>query len=127
MMMKLLKPFFVALVLVASVCTQAQETFTNPLLPAGADPWCMYKDGYYYYTHTTGRNITLWKTKSIANLKTAEKKVVFTPPAKVPYSKELWAPEIHYLQNKWYIYFAADSGKNIDHRMWVLENSSADP
>jgi GH43 family beta-xylosidase len=39
----------------------------------------------------------------------------------------LWAPEIHFLQGKWYIYFAADSGKNIDHRLWVLENSSADP
>ncbi|WP_235918586.1 glycoside hydrolase family 43 protein [Sediminibacterium soli] len=44
-----------------------------------------------------------------------------------PYSKELWAPEIHFLQNKWYIYFAADSGNNNDHRLWVLENASADP
>jgi GH43 family beta-xylosidase len=49
------------------------------LLPAGADPFSFYKDGFYYYTHTTGKNITLWKTNSIANLKTAEKKIVFTP------------------------------------------------
>lgn len=35
------------------------ETFTNPLLPSGADPWCVYKDGFYYYTHTTQDNITL--------------------------------------------------------------------
>jgi GH43 family beta-xylosidase len=105
----------------------SQETFTNPLLPAGADPFSFYKDGFYYYTHTTGKNITLWKTKTIAGLKTAEKKIVFTPPAKGPYSKELWAPEIHFLQNKWYIYFAADSGNNNQHRLWVLENSSADP
>ena len=125
--MKLLKPVFVLLLLIANLFAEAQQTFTNPLLPAGADPWCMYKNGYYYYTHTTGRNITLWKTNSIANLKSAEKKIVFTPPATGPYSKQLWAPEIHHLQNKWYIYFAADSGKNIDHRMWVLENSSADP
>lgn len=103
------------------------ETFTNPLLSAGADPFSFYKDGYYYYTHTTGKNITLWKTNSIANLKTAEKKVVFTPPAKGPYSKELWAPEIHFIQNKWYIYFAADSGSNNDHRLFVLENSSRNP
>jgi GH43 family beta-xylosidase len=106
---------------------QDGETFTNPLLPSGADPWCIYKDGYYYYTNTTGRNITLWKTKSIAALKTAEKKVLFTPPEKGPYSKEIWAPEIHFLRNKWYIYFAADSGNNVDHRLWVLENSSRDP
>jgi GH43 family beta-xylosidase len=102
-------------------------TFSNPLLPSGADPFSFYKDGFYYYTHTTGKNITLWKTESIAGLKTAEKKIVFTPPAKGPYSKELWAPEIHFLQNKWYIYFAADSGNNNQHRLWVLENSSLDP
>jgi GH43 family beta-xylosidase len=105
----------------------SQETFTNPLLPAGADPFSFYKDGYYYYTHTTGRNITLWKTTSIAKLLTAEKKIIFTPPPAGPYSKEIWAPEIHFLQGKWYIYFAADSGNNNQHRLWVLENSSADP
>lgn len=113
---------------IVSCCVLGQtETFSNPLLPAGADPFSFYKDGFYYYTHTTGKNITLWKTKSIAGLKTAEQKVVFTPPAKGPYSKELWAPEIHFLQNKWYIYFAADSGNNNDHRLFVLENASADP
>lgn len=112
----------------AAACqAQPGATFTNPLLPSGADPWCIYKDGYYYYTHTTGRNITLWKTKTISGLPTAEKKVVFRPPATGPYSKELWAPEIHFLQDKWYIYFAADSGNNVDHRLWVLENSSPDP
>ncbi len=105
----------------------AQDTFTNPLLPSGADPWCIYKNGWYYYTNTTGRNITIWKTKSIATLATAEKKVVWTPPGTGPYSKEIWAPEIHFLQGKWYVYFAADSGHNIDHRLWVLENTSADP
>ncbi len=103
------------------------EAFTNPLLPSGADPFSFYKDGYYYYTHTTGKNITLWKTASIADLKTAEKKIIFTPPAKGPYSKELWAPEIHFIQDKWYLYFAADSGNNNQHRLWVLENSSRDP
>ena len=106
---------------------QPAKTFTNPLLSSGADPWCIYKNGFYYYTNTTGKNITLWKTKSIAELKTAEIKVVFTPPEKGAFSKELWAPEIHFLQGKWYIYFAADSGRNVNHRLWVLENSSVDP
>ncbi|MBV9988256.1 MAG: glycoside hydrolase family 43 protein [Chitinophagaceae bacterium] len=111
----------------AGVTAQDAQTFSNPLLPAGADPWCVYHNGSYYYTHTTGRNITLWKTRSISGLRTAEKKIVFTPPATGPYSKELWAPEIHFLQNKWYIYFAADSGSNQFHRLWVLENDAADP
>lgn len=122
-----IKLVVVALFTITNGYTQQKETFSNPLLSAGADPWCIYKDGYYYYTNTTGHNITLWKTTSIANLKTAPSKAVFTPPSNGPYSKELWAPEIHFLQGKWYIYFAADSGRNDDHRLWVLENSSPDP
>ena len=113
--------------LIMPVQAQSVKTFTNPLFSAGADPWCMYKNGFYYYTHTTGNNITLWKTTTIAQLKTAKKKIVFTPPKSGPYSKEIWAPEIHFLKGKWYIYFAADSGNNADHRIWVLENSSPDP
>ena len=111
----------------ASTAQKAAKTFRNPLLAAGADPWCIYKDGYYYYTNTTGKNITVWKTTSIADLKNAPKKIVFTPPARGPYSKEIWAPEIHFLNDKWYIYFAADSGANPGHRLWVLENSARDP
>ena len=97
------------------------------MLPSGADPWVSYQDGYYYYTNTTGKNLTLWKTKNMGDLKDAEKKVVWTPPLKGPYSKEIWAPEIHYLQGKWYAYFAADSGNNFTHRIYVLENGSKDP
>ena len=57
----------------------------------------------------------------------APKKVVWTPPASGPYSHDIWAPEIHYLQGKWYIYFAADAGTNQTHRIWVVENSNSDP
>ncbi|GAB3909295.1 glycoside hydrolase family 43 protein [Larkinella knui] len=103
------------------------QMLSNPLLPSGADPWSIHKDGFYYYTHTTGRNLTLWKTRSLAELKTAEKKVVWTPPATGPYSKEIWAPELHFLGGKWYLIFAADDGHNRNHRLWVLENASADP
>ncbi|HUK26471.1 MAG TPA: glycoside hydrolase family 43 protein [Terriglobales bacterium] len=102
-------------------------TFTNPLLPTGPDPWVEHKDGVYYYMNTTGVNLTLWKTHSMPALKSAEKRVVWIPPASGPYSHEIWAPEIHFLEGKWYIYFAADAATNISHRIWVVENASADP
>jgi GH43 family beta-xylosidase len=102
-------------------------TFTNPLLPSGPDPWVTYKDGYYYYMNSTGDNLTLWKTRSVVDLKNATKKVVWTPPATGPYSHDLWAPEIHFLNGKWYIYFAADASTNQTHRLWVVENPSPDP
>ena len=101
--------------------------FTNPLLDSGPDPWVEYKDGFYYYMNTTGVNLTVWKTRNLADLKSAEKKVVWTPPSSGPYSHDIWAPEIHFLQGKWYIYFAADAENNHSHRIWAIENSSPDP
>lgn len=118
---------FIALLFLQTSVFAQQATFTNPLLPSGADPWSIYKDGYYYYTHTTQNNLTLWRTRSLADLGKAEKKVVWTPPATGPYSKELWAPELHFMDGKWYLLFAADDGRNRNHRLWVLENESANP
>jgi len=85
------------------------------------------KDGVYYYMNTTGSNLTIWKTRHLGALASAEKKVVWTPPSSGPYSHEIWAPELHFLNGKWYIYFAADAGTNQSHRVWVLENPSPDP
>ena len=119
--------FFVFVAGKSALAQTAGATFTNPLLPSGADPFSFYKDGFYYYTHTTGNRVDLWKTNNLADLKTAQRKTIFTPPPNTAYSKELWAPEIHFLQGKWYVYFAADDGRNDNHRMYVLENEAADP
>ncbi|WP_345267321.1 glycoside hydrolase family 43 protein [Nibrella viscosa] len=101
--------------------------FQNPLLLSGPDPWVILKDGWYYYTHTTGRNLQLFKTRAMSRLRQADSKVVWTPPATGPNSRNIWAPELHFVNGKWYLYYAADDGRNENHRMWVLENASADP
>ena len=97
------------------------QTFQNPLLDSGADPFSVYVDGYYYYTHTMGNRVVLWKTKNLANLREAESKTIWTPPQGSKYSKNVWAPEIHYINNTWYVYVAADNGTNENHRMYVLQ------
>ncbi|PKB15166.1 family 43 glycosylhydrolase [Flavobacterium sp. 5] len=105
----------------------AQQTFANPILDYGPDPYSTYYNGYYYYTHTMQNKLVLWKTKNLADLKNAEKKVIWTAPKNTDYSAEVWAPEFHFINNKWYVYFAADNGSNDTHRMYVLENDSKNP
>ncbi len=129
-----MKKLFISLLLtaIATANLVAQELYTNPLKPTGPDPWVAQQNGWYYYMNTIGRmegsdELKLWRTKDMAKLGEAESKTVFKPEAGLPYSKQLWAPEIHFLQNKWYIYFAADEGNNLHHRVWVLENTSLDP
>lgn len=117
----------ISILFAALVWAASAPTFTNPLLPAGPDPWVAQKDGWYYYMNTTGRNLVVWKTRDMTDLKDAQTKVVWNPPASGPYSKEIWAPEIHFVNGKWYIYFAADAGDNASHRVYAIENASADP
>ncbi len=103
-------------------------TFLNPIKSSGPDPWVVYKDGYYYYTQTTGINVTLWKTQDITDLKNAPSKIVWNAVPGTAYSDDVWAPEIHYINSKWYIYFTADSNRMDEtHRIYVLENPSPDP
>src|SRR5437868_2328293 len=76
------------------------NTFTNPLLSSGPDPWVVQKDGYYYYTHTLGNKIALWKTQKIEDLKNVVPVTVSTAAINTNYSSDVWAPELHYIDNK---------------------------
>lgn len=103
----------------------SQNTFTNPLIN-GADPWVYQKDGIYYYLHTMGNSVRLWKTDAMSKLVSAQAVTVFTPTGQAN-SRNVWAPEIFFLDNKWYIYYTAGNGEDRTQRTWVLENSNADP
>lgn len=114
------------------ICYSAfgQATFTNPLLPSGADPWVVYKDGYFYYTNTLGNKINLWKTRNLHEVREATPVTVWTPPSKGPNSKAIWAPELHSLDGKWYLYYTAtdvDNDGDASRYVFVLENDSPDP
>jgi len=102
----------------------------GPLLPSGPDPWVTQRDGVYYYTNTQGDRISLWKTTDVAWLADVVPVVVWRAPAQGPNSAAIWAPELHFLDGKWYLYYsAADKQHNDDaHRhVFVLENASPDP
>jgi len=102
--------------------------FYNVVAPNGADPWVIrHSDGWYYATVTTGVDVRIIRSSTLSGLGGGERKVVWTPPRDRPLSKDLWAPELHPIDGKWYVYFAADDGENANHRMYVLENPSPDP
>jgi GH43 family beta-xylosidase len=102
-------------------------TFKNPVRNSGPDPWVYKNNQEYFVTYTTGNNITLVRTEKMSDLNKSTPKVVWTPPLTGLNSAEIWAPEIHKINNVWYIYYAASDGNNINHRMWVLENKSENP
>lgn len=102
------------------------SSYTNPINTAGADPYVMlHTDGYYYFTRTLGNRLDIWKSRSLTGIDLGERKTVWTRPSNL---KDIWAPEIHHIDGKWYIYYTANTGCGDDCRgVYVLENSSADP
>lgn len=100
------------------------ETFDNVLVNYGADPFVTYQDGYYYYIRVKqDRSIWVSKAKEMNRIGQVEPKKVYEPSGDEP-TEELWAPEMHYLDGKWYIYYTAGAGAN--HRMYALESKTAD-
>lgn len=100
-------------------------TFTNPI-GVGADPWVVWHNGHYYWTLTdTDRGVAIWRSETLTSL--GKRRIVWRAPAKGPHSNEIWAPELHFLDGRWYIYVAASDGNNATHRMIVLESATDDP
>jgi len=105
--------------------------FDNPIAEQRADPW-VYKtdDGIYYLIATVPEydRIVIRKANSINHLKDAKEKEIWYKHEKGVMGHHIWAPELHKIDGKWYIYFAAGEAENIwNIRMWVLSNSSKDP
>lgn len=64
-MLKLLLNVTLAVVAWAQNNT-SPATFTNPVLDkAGADPWVIRHDGWYYMTYTTNDDITLLRSRAL--------------------------------------------------------------
>ncbi|MBV6647671.1 MAG: family 43 glycosylhydrolase, partial [Cyclobacteriaceae bacterium] len=105
----------------------ADSLFLNPIFTSGPDPWVFQTEEFYYLTFTTGNNVTLYRSTQMSDLSAASPRVIWTPPATGPNSQNIWAPEIHRVQDKWYVYYAADDGNNENHRMFVLENDNEIP
>ncbi len=106
------------------------QRFTNPLLPSGPDPWIVREGLNYYYLNTLGNRIAIRKTRDLGKLAEAAEVTVWRAPATGPNAQSIWAPELHRIDGKWYLYYtAAAAGHDDDaHRgIFVLENAAADP
>lgn len=107
------------------------EQVKNPLIEQRADPW-IYKhtDGYYYFTATVPEYdcIEIRRAETIQGLATAEPAVIWRKHDSGPMGSHIWAPEIHSIDGKWYIYFAAGGAEDVwAIRTYVLECADENP
>lgn len=72
--------------------------------------------------------LELRRARTIEGLATAEPKTIWRKHATGPMGAHVWAPEIHFIDGKWFIYFSAGAAEKIwNIRLYVLENASANP
>ncbi|MBN1887973.1 MAG: family 43 glycosylhydrolase [Thermoflexales bacterium] len=107
------------------------KKITNPLIQQRADPYIYrHTDGYYYFTATVPEydRLVLRKAATLPELGSASETVIWQKRSSGIMGAHIWAPELHHIDGKWYIYFAAGSTQDVwAIRIYVLENASADP
>lgn len=114
------------------------KNYPNPFIVERADPYIIKgSDGYYYFTasypalhdefHGYDR-IILRRSKTVEGLINAEEVAIWRAHEEGTMAKHIWAPEIHEIEGKWYIFFAAgDSDNKWNIRPYVLQCGGTDP
>lgn len=111
--------------------TNQELKYNEPWILQRADPYVYrHTDGTYYFTASIPAYdcIVLRSSRTLAGLADAKEVTVWTKHETGIMSEHIWAPELHYLDGKWYIYFAGSEKDDIwALRPYVLECADADP
>ena len=92
------------------------HSWPNPFIEQRADPYILFHEGYYYFIASVPEydRLALRRAGSLDGLRRADEVVVWRKPDTGPMSQLIWAPELHHIDGKWYIYFAATHTQALD-------------
>ena len=120
--------------------TGTLKSYDNPLTEQRADPQIVYDEteNCYYFTasypaygnvNSGYDRIVLRKADSISGLSDESTEItIWTAPSSGTMARHVWAPELHKIAGKWYLFFAAGNSDNIwAIRPYVLVCQGDDP
>ena len=120
--------------------TGTLSSYQNPLIEERADPQILYDEAEkcYYFTAsypaygsvTAGYDrIILRKASTISGLSDDDTEItIWKAPSSGQMARHVWAPELHQINGKWYVFFAAGNSDNIwAIRPYVLVCQGDDP
>lgn len=112
----------------------AAPDIVNPVVKNRADAQVFRNtDGWYYMTGSVPEydRLVLRRARTLEGLSTAEEKVLWRHTASGPLSGFIWAPELHQIDGRWHMYFAAGpsgGGDDVFHiRTYVVVCDGPDP
>ena len=100
-----------------------EKKYKNPIIKLNekgntSDPYVIRYDGYYYHCFSNNEGVFVTKSKTLWDIENGQSKKVYDSMPDTAL-KEWFAPELHRINGKWYIYAAPDYG-NFLHVMTVL-------
>lgn len=105
--------------------------YNEPWILQRADPYVYrHTDGYYYFTASIPAydKIVLRRSETLAGLQDAEEVTIWVKHESGIMSEHIWAPELHYIDGKWYVYYAGSDKDDIwALRPYILECADQDP
>ncbi|KLU91065.1 alpha-N-arabinofuranosidase 2 [Magnaporthiopsis poae ATCC 64411] len=104
--------------------------YSNVLIPKRADPHIVkHTDGSYFFTATVPEydKVIVRQASTIQGLANAREVVVFDRKKSKAGIGHVWAPELHMIDGKWYIYFALGRQAPFDIRIFVIEADGPNP
>ena len=108
-----------------------QLNYNEPWILQRADPYVYrHTDGKYYFTASVPAydGIVLRRADTLAGLKDAPETEVWHKHEEGIMSYHVWAPELHYINHAWYLYYSAGDKDDIwNIRPYVLECKDEDP
>ncbi|MDO4866728.1 MAG: family 43 glycosylhydrolase [Clostridia bacterium] len=104
--------------------------WNSPFIAQRADPYVLRHGGKWYFTASVPEydRIALRCADTLEGLREAGEIVLWRAHESGDMSLHIWAPELHCLDGRWYIYFAASRKDDIwALRPWVLRCEGDDP
>lgn len=92
------------------------DAYPDPFISERADPYVIKHENKYYFTASYPAfgsvengydRIILRESSTLIGLADAEEKTIWRAHSSGIMARHIWAPEIHFIGGKWYIFFAA--------------------
>ena len=106
------------------------KPYVNPIIPNSPtattwDPYVLRHGGYYYHCYSNKQGVFISRSETLWGIGEGEATMVYDCTAEGALT-DWFAPELHRIGDKWYIYASPDYG-NFLHVMTVLEGEGDTP
>ena len=96
--------------------------FREPRHLPGQDPWVVPFEDTLLLVQSSenNRKLVVRRFADLERMDAFDETVIWAPPRHSDHRRQLWAPELHQIGGRWYLYYAASDGSRRNHRTYVL-------